>query len=81
MCGGCGLECAKLAANELVSVKISSGISSHGTRSSQVSISSHDRYPPNSSSLNSSSFIVSSSILITKGEHVCMDAEKVEQYV
>ena len=42
-----------------------SGISSHGTRSSQVSISSHDRYPPNSSSLNSSSFIASSSILIT----------------
>ena len=42
-----------------------SGISSHGTRSSQVSISSHDRYPPNSSSLNSSSFIASSSILVT----------------
>ena len=41
-----------------------SGISSHGTRSSQVSISSHDRYPPNSSSLNSS-FIGSSSIPIT----------------
>ena len=42
-----------------------SDISSHGTRSSWVSTSSHDRYPPNSSSLNSSSFIGSSNIPIT----------------
>ena len=41
-----------------------SGISSHRTRSSWVSISSHDRYPPNSSLLNSSSFIGSLSIPI-----------------